>query len=539
MSKKNKNDNLSTNTKQKKISFFSAILVVMGSSIGAGIFFKSKYVLENSQSSLVLAIFCWIIAAISVMAMALSLIEVASARNDNLSIIGWTKVFNSRTTFKACKNFMFYIYLPLTYFFMPLYVIMSLQDGIGALINKDAIFNTSVDWILWTIISLVMSAYFIFVSGFSSKTGNVQNKIITYIKFIPLVSVTLIGFILVGLNVGGWQEVNIGVQKPETTISSGASFIDFAPGLGMFLAISAIFFAYDGFYVAAGIQSEMQKPNKTPMAILLGLLATTVIYLTIAISMSINGGSFFDMGSYMTNEWSNTGRILFGVINIMIAIGVMGIINGFAMWAPRFTEDLIKEGELPFSIKYKDKLNDEKPIVGILYTAIVSLPVVIVFTLIGALAYISNPDYSSYGSGMDKLYNFADLMGTWTALFAFGFITASIYGCLKNRKSNFVKTNQKKYFKPMAIISIIIISIALSVTILHPIIDLMLLPQVDKNLVENYTDLLVSRIMLVISLILFVALSYGVTIIEDRINIKKYGSIENYEKWQKKHFIVS
>ena len=32
---------------------------------------------------------------------------------------------------------MFYIYLPLTYFFMPLYVIMSLQDGLGALINSD------------------------------------------------------------------------------------------------------------------------------------------------------------------------------------------------------------------------------------------------------------------------------------------------------------------------------------------------------------------------------------------------------------------
>lgn len=121
----------------KKISFFSAILVVMGSSIGAGIFFKSKGVLDGSQNSLVLAIVCWIIAAISVVAMALALVEISSARNDNLSLIGWTKVFNGRLTFKASKNFMFYIYLPLTYFFMPLYVILSLQDGLGALINQS------------------------------------------------------------------------------------------------------------------------------------------------------------------------------------------------------------------------------------------------------------------------------------------------------------------------------------------------------------------------------------------------------------------
>ena len=63
---------------KRNINFFSAILVVMGSSIGAGIFFKSKSVLDNSQNSLILAIFCWIIAAFSVIAMALALIEISN-----------------------------------------------------------------------------------------------------------------------------------------------------------------------------------------------------------------------------------------------------------------------------------------------------------------------------------------------------------------------------------------------------------------------------------------------------------------------------
>ena len=45
--------------------------------------------------------------------------------------------------------------------------------------------------------------------------------------------------------------------------------------------------------------------------------------------------------------------------------------------------------------------------------------------------------------------------------------------------------------------------------------------------------------MLVITLIIFIALSYGTTLIEDRINIKKFGSIEKYEAWQKQNFIVS
>ncbi len=116
----------------KKIGFFSAMLIVMGSSIGAGIFFKAEGVLKDSQGNLIFAIFAWLLAAFAVIAIALALLEVASARNDNLSLIGWTKTFNSRTLYKASKNFMFYIYLPLTYFFMPFYVILSIQDALAS-----------------------------------------------------------------------------------------------------------------------------------------------------------------------------------------------------------------------------------------------------------------------------------------------------------------------------------------------------------------------------------------------------------------------
>ena len=538
---------------KRNINFFSAILVVMGSSIGAGIFFKSKSVLDNSQNSLILAIFCWIIAAFSVIAMALALIEISSARNDNLSLLGWTKVFNGRTTFKASKNFMFYIYLPLTFFYMPLYFINSLQDGIGALIhNNESIiknnsvipftFNTNCDWFIWSIIGFLIFTYFFFFAGISSKVGNIQNKIVTYIKFFPLAFVAIMGFVLVGMNAGGWNDVSIGVQKPIgdlADLAAGGSLSSFFPGLGMFLAISAIFFAYDGFYVAAGIQSEMQEPKKTPMAILLGLVVTTIIYLIIAISMSINGGSFSNMLIYMIDVMQDTGRILFGIINIMIAIGVLGIINGYAMWTSRFTEDLIKEGELPLSIKYKDKLNEHKPKIGTLYFYVIGTFFYFIFVLIGALGYIDNYG-ASYGVGMGRLFTFADLMSTWTALFAFGFITAAIYGGIKNRKTKKVKTDQKSYFIPMAICAVIIVSIALIVTIIIPILDLLLIAQVDQSAVKanggNYSEIIISRISVFVCLLLYIFFSYGLIFFENKYHIKKFGSIEKYEEWQKQNF---
>lgn len=537
MSTKKNDSSISNMSTTKKLSFFSSILIVIGSSIGAGIFFKSKGVLENSHSSLILAIFCWIIAAISIIAMGLSLIEIASVKNDNLSLVGWVKVFNSRITFKSCKNFMFYIYLPLNYFFMPLYVIMSLQDGVGALIDPDMNpfkFNTNVDWLIWTLISLCITFYFIFVSGFSTKAGNIQNKIVTYIKFFPLAFVAIMGFIIVALNKN--DPIQNGIQV-RPNYSSIADYPIFGPGIGMFLAISGIFFAYDGFYVAAGIQTEMKEPKKTSLAILLGLVIVTSIYLALAISMSINGGSFNGMGQKMKEIMGDAGRVLFGLVNIGIGIGILGIINGFSMWTPRFIEDLIRKGELPFSYKYKDRLNINKPKTGIFYFLTIAIPIIIIFSLIGALAYIDVNDYGNgYGANMGQLYSFADLMGTWTSVFAFGYIGMAIYGALKNKKTKKIEiANPKKYFKLMAITSIVITSISLIATILVPIVDLLLVGILATKVEPKEIDI-IGRVMLVFTLIIFFSLSYGIIFIENHINIKNHGSIENYEKWQRKEF---
>lgn len=588
--------NQSTN---KKISFFSAMLIVMGSSIGAGIFFKAKGVLEASQGSLIFAILAWLIAAFAVISMALALVEIASARNDNLSLIGWCKVFNSRTIYKASKNFMFYIYLPLTYFFMPLYVILSFQDalyGFGAT-NSFMIGGTGqADWVIWTIISLAISAFFIFISGMSSRAGNIMNKGIMGVKFIPLFATIIIGFIIAG-TVGG-ANASAGPVIQGGAISSTVNSTNFtfmSPGIGLFMAMGAIFFAYDGFYVTAGLQTEMKEPKKTPLAIVFGLGAVTIIYLMIAISMSITGnGGLFGFEDFLTK---NNALWVFGVLNLTIAIGVLGIINGFAMWAPRFIEDLIRDDEVPFSQRFKNKLNANKPMVGIFYSIAVSAPIVILFSIVGALAYVNTYDLT-YGSiEMGKLYTFADLMGTWTAVLAFVFIMLPIYGGLRNRKTGIVATEQKKYFLWSAWVSVILIGIVILFLVIDAFVNVFMLTNmslagwndtvagtkfaISKDVFfifpssagslgeaaileaaakglkfENVNELtaaissgtvtvssltnyeyliggdegLVGRIMKLIVLLVFMAILLVPTIIEDKIHIKQYGSIVNYEK---------
>ncbi|UUD35096.1 APC family permease [Mycoplasmopsis caviae] len=534
-------NNETSKTKQKKITFFAAILMVIGGSTGAGIYFKSESILNNSHQSLILAIFCWIFTALAVITMALALVEISSSKKNNLSIVGWNQIFNSRLTFNLSKNFMVYVYLPLTYFFMPLYALISLQQGIGSFMGKEAyVIGTKYDWIIWTAISLLITIYFAIVPSLYSKAGDIHNKIILGIKFLPLVFIISIGFILAFTNKGGTNLISATVQDQKFNIKTGSplsSIKSFGAGLGVFLSISAIFFAYDGFYVTSGIQSEMKEPKKTPYALLIGLLITTVIYILIAVAMSINGGSFNKMKTFIDAWWGiKTANIIFGLLNVSIAIGVLGIINSFGMWFSRYVEDLLICGELPLWFKYRNRLNANRPIVGMIYSLVISIPMIVIFSIIGALAYFPAATYNSFNSAvsdhLNKLYNFADLIANWSSLIVYTFIAIAILGGIRNRKTNLVSVNKKKYFLVCAYFSMIVTFIAIIITTVAPFVDVIMLAWFEDKSSLIYKELLIGRIMTIVTLIIYIVVPYLPHVFEDMYFKKKFGSVEKYMNWR-------
>ena len=313
------------------------------------------------------------------------------------------------------------------------------------------------------------------------------------------------------------------------TASDIYNFGTMTPGFGLFIAVAAIFFAYDGFYVTAGIQSEMKEPKKTPLAILFGLIIVTVIYLLIAIAMSLGAvkGSPFGFQDWLASKNLNW---LYATFQILIGIGVLGIINGFALWSTRFMEDLVLADEVPFSTKFAGKINPKTPWVGIMYNLVISLPIVVIFCIIGGLGYVDAGDYgSSYGTGVAQLYSFADLMGTWTALLAFAFITFAIAGAVKNRSTGLVKVQKTSYFMPMAICTIIINAIAIFFTFFEPIANLFFLFRIptDGWSTDYVNNIFVPRLMVVVVLFLFIALMLAPIYIEEALDKKKYGSLDN------------
>lgn len=493
--------------KKKKISFISAILLIISSCIGSGIFFKAGIVLNYNWGSFSLSIVSWVISAIAVICMSIALIEVASKGNDNLSLIGWCKKFNNKFVYKCCKNFMFYVYTPLEYFYLPYYAIICIQgmlNGFGISSN----FNTANDWAIWMVIGMLISTYFIFTSGISTKVADIQNKVILMIKFIPLAAVVIIGLVIIANN-----GVNIQIA-PQLDVENVDKFYQIWPGIGTILSLSAIFFAFDGFYFAAGIQKEMKEPKKTPKAILIGLLIVTVIYLVIAIVMSLasktgefNGSN----GGYEAFLKEHNLSALFAIINLLIAFSVLGTLNGFTTWATRLAENLIKDNEIPFAKKLVDKIDPHNAKVGAIYVYVVSMSVVLLFSMIGGLSYLPDGYLLDGNSTVDgigfnstaRLFTFSDLMSNWTAIFAFSFIIIALGGCYRNRKTKKVDVIENKYFKPTAIIAMIIVGLSMLLTTIQPFVELGLIHQ------DTSTSDIISKVMLLVTLFVFL----GFTII--------------------------
>lgn len=462
-----------SNVTTKKISFFSSVLLVIGSTIGSGIFLKNGEILGNVSNSIILSIVSWILSIIAVICMGLSLIEMTSnVPNDNGGIISWLKVYTHPILFKAAKNFMAYMYFPASAVIMPYYAIMMVQDAFGL----------QMQWWWAIIISLVIALWFTIASGLSTKVGNVQNKIMTYIKFLPLLFAIVVGFIIVICHQSHIGEENWPHWLNEASSSSkeGHNFlVNYLPSLGIIGSIPAIAFSFDGFYTCANLKCEMQQPQKIGQSMLYGLIIVSIIDVILSLSLLIGSQN----GKISGLQWFNDNKYhwVISVIELLITISILGIINGICMGQAKFYEHCIKINELYCPQKYKNMINDNQSIVGVGYFLVLYIPIFLFVSFVGSFAYLDINKYGAtnminisnveVGTGyqiannslasLNKLYSFCDLIGNWTSIIAFCFILLAIFGCMLNRKTHRVPVKKEKYFLPTAIISSVILIVGL------------------------------------------------------------------------------
>ncbi|TCG11517.1 APC family permease [Mycoplasma todarodis] len=437
----------------KKIGFLSVIITVIGSAIGAGIFFKNNSILNNTHGNMGLAISSWAVAAIGILAIGLALIEVASTQERDKGILGWAQKFTKISVFKWSKGYMLLLFFPITFVTIPLYAVMALQDATGWQLN-------------WWVVSLIAFAIFLWISLISFWNLNASTKlqwVFTILKFVPIVFIPLFGFI------------NFEHNHPHAD-SPVQGLTGLSPYLGVIASVPAIFFAYDGFYTVSSIKEEMEKPNLLPLALAIGVGAITSMYLLITSGVLVGsekGGA---------NVFNN--KIFKSIMNACIFLAVLGIVNGFAMGSYNVYDEYITDDDFIFSKFFKKWKTKDIKITktislrgftpGILILTTLTIVFFVIFACVGAYAYKDTVGYQGqYGYYKTaSLYSFVDLLTNWSSLLVFGVIVFSIVGALINRKTNKIKVEKSKLFIPAAIISILFTAIPVIYMLIASVVDM-------------------------------------------------------------------
>jgi len=426
---------------KKKIGMFSGVMMIIGSSVGAGIFLKSNEILQNTNGSILLSIIAWVIGLFTIFCLAMCLTELSAGAGEGNKegFLGWVKTFNNNFLYKGCKNFMSYVYLPLNIFAMPLYAVQIFSNAFGV----------HPDWWLVSLIALIIMIYFL-ITSCSVRIVNLQNLLVTFVKFIPLTIAIGIGFLYVML--GNKPANNFFGSTNGTDASTPPTFVGLNPYVGVFMSIPSILFVMDGFYSATAFQSSLEQPKKMGKIMFIGLSILTVVYLLIAVSLMLGpkSGGGIDIFEGWIPNW------LFITINILIGIGILGIVNAFCVHMFSIYEDMYQKHEFNWFAKIKSI--NTKTVLSLLVIN------VSVFILLICAGYFFLDIYDYQGGGWSKnmsgIFSISDLVANWTALFAFLFITFSIVGGLWNRKTRKIKVDKTRGFVVCGIITCMMMAVS-------------------------------------------------------------------------------
>ncbi|AAT27776.1 APC family permease [[Mycoplasma] mobile] len=529
--------------KTKQISFLSALVVVVGTVIGAGIFFKNKFVISTTstvnagiaQANIGAAISAWIISAIGIIAIAVCLIELATATKNDKGILAWVKNFTKKWMSRFASSYMLIFYLPLTTLALSFFVVQAIQDASGNSFQLDG-------WVA-SAIAFGLFAWIALTSFFSIKAAGILQWIFTIGgNALPLLIIPIIAFFNPGNSVDPNFVANSNLNQP-TGLSQ--LFV----GFGILAAIPSIMFSFDGFYTATALRSKLKDPNKLPSIMIVGLIIVTVLYLFLTIGFVIGSADGTSNGVFGTNIIPRWLQI---ILSSFIALAVMSTLNGYALSSAPIFKATDEEKELHFIGWFKRvfKIKDQLTAAFLVFFAIVSISYLIIIP-VGLYAWQIG-EVKTYGSA-GLLYNFVDIITNFASIMAYLFIGVSIHGALINRKKNFVKVKKYKYFVPVAWIALIFVYISVVFFFIDSIVSIPLsnvqvfndhVGIIDQ--VGSRTASLNNMVTAIVRLGFFIfsfAVCVGITLIESWIEKKYYKNkskpvivdeVEELEKISKK-----
>lgn len=318
------------NVLKKEMGFLAALTTVIGTVIGAGVFFKATAV-YGSTGSASLGLLAWFLGGIITICAGLSGAELAAAIPKTGGMMAYLKHTYGDLTAFLLGWAQTIIYFPANI------AALSIIFGTQAV----SIFGLSIDEnkFMVMMVAAITAAFITFMNFLGAKTAGGIQTIFTICKLIPLTILIIFGFLHKG---------NVDFQLFPIEAGENKTFMT-ALGSGLL----ATMFAYDGWIHVGNIAGEMKNPKRDlPKAIVLGLSAVMVVYLLINIAFLMVMTANQLAGT--STPASEVSEILFGsmggkIVSIGILISVFGTINGYTMTGMRIPYVMARENKLPFS----------------------------------------------------------------------------------------------------------------------------------------------------------------------------------------------
>lgn len=294
----------------QKYGLPTAICMVVGTVIGSGVFFKAQNVLSATGGNMSLGIAAWLITGFLMIICSAQFAVMATKYEKISGIVDYAEA--------TCgKGYGYYI----AWFLVNLY-----YPGMTSVLSwvSARYFGVLFGWSMVGAEVLALAGFFLVASyamnTLSPKLAGKFQISATIIKLIPITLMAVVGTIA-GL-VNGTLPTNFATVVSET--------VGGTTGSGLFAAIVATVFAYEGWIVATSINAELKNPKKNlPIALVIGSLIVVGAYVLYFVGVAGGAPSAVLIADGAPTAFVNIfGGVGGTLLNICIVISCLGTLNG-------------------------------------------------------------------------------------------------------------------------------------------------------------------------------------------------------------------
>ena len=321
---------------KKNLGVWTAISIVVGSVIGAGVFFKPYAIYQATGGAPGMGILAWVVGGLVSIFAALTFAEVAVLIPKTGGMVTYlTDVYNDKVGYLA--GWMQVV------IFYPAFL-----AGYGVKVGTELSEYLGSGFALP--IGILVIILLVLLNTLGSRAAGGMQIISTACKLIPLVILMIFGFIL---GDGKAPILNPIVGDGKNAVSVLGS------------TLLAVLFAFEGWTNVGSIAGEMKNPGKDlPKAIVGGVSIIMAVYLIINLAYLwvIPANELMNLESPATA----VAMKLFGsfggtLIKVGIIISVIGAGNGFLMAGSRVAYQMAEQNMLPVSGFFADLNSKQVP----------------------------------------------------------------------------------------------------------------------------------------------------------------------------------